>query len=122
NFAQTSDKVKSQEGQEPDTNGRDVNWAEFSLKYAERDVRDQQAVSNIDKHVERFPNRRAQVGEPEVVTGGRHQHENNQGDETEWLEGYAGKRASYRCGGKNAKDRVSVATSVVRKHHECGVD
>src|SRR5882724_5893509 len=100
----------------------DVDRVEFGLEDAERDVEDEQTVGDIDKHVERFPNGRTEVGEPEVVTGGRHQQQDDQREEAEWLERGGGELAGDWCGGKNAQDWVGISASVIGEHNERGMD
>jgi len=64
----------------------------------------EQRVCDIHQHVQRFPNGCAQVGEPKVVTGRRHEEQDYQREKAEWLERDAGNRTVERAAFEDAQD------------------
>src|SRR5262249_16884529 len=96
NFPEPRSNMKSEDSHEPQSNASDVYWAELRLKDTERDVKHEQCIGKIDHHMERLPYGRAQVGQPEIVTCGGHEKQDDQSKESKRLERNAGEWTSDR--------------------------
>ena len=92
--------------------------ARFGLQRAERDVQDEEAVSDVHEHVEALPHGRGQRGEPEVVARHRHQEEDRQRREAEDLEGEPGEAGVVGARDEQAHQRVYVAEAVELEDRE----
>ena len=55
----------------------------FALQNTESHVQDQQRVGKINQHVQRFPNRGAEIREPEIVARCCHQKQNDEREKSE---------------------------------------
>ena len=91
------------------------------LQAAERDVQEDQAVSHVDQHVERLPDRRRQVREPEVVRRRRHQEQDDQRQQSERLERELGEAVVVPVARQHAHQRVEHAQAVELDDREAAV-
>ena len=80
----------------PSPENRRQKRAGLGLQGPQRDMRDQQRIRRIDEHVQPLPDRRRQIVQPEIVTGRRHQKQNQQREEAERLKREVGQAAVAR--------------------------
>jgi hypothetical protein len=114
--------MQTQHNHESSTNGNRVQRMHLSLENTKGYMEDEQSRRRIDEHVQRFPNGRAQICEPEIVAGRGHQKQNKQREETKWL-----KRDTCNgpCDGaafENAQDGIGVAPRMIGNNDERSVN
>jgi hypothetical protein len=84
-------------------------------------MQQQQAVGDVDQHVQALPDRRRQIGEPEVVAGRRHQEEDAQRQEAQRLEREPRQTAPTAVRGEHADQRVDDSEDVELDDREAAV-
>src|SRR6266568_1760649 len=77
--------VQAQHRDQSKRNRDDVKRAALTLQDAKSDMQHEQRISDIHQHVQRFPNRRTQVREPEVVACSGHQEQYDEREESKRL-------------------------------------
>ena len=106
------EEVERGDGGEAESEYGGKDGVAFRLERAEADVRQDEGVSHVDAHVERFPNRGREGVEPEVVAGGGHEKEDEEREESELLKGEVGEAIDALIGGEQADQRVGVAAGM----------
>lgn len=114
-------KVQSRNQDDANPGQERKNGVRLALEHAEGNVNDEQGIGDIDAHVQGLPNRRGEIGQPEIVTRRRHDEEDEQGEEAEGLEGKTGD-AGPGIGHENGDDRVDVRVAVVEQGGKDRVD
>src|SRR6266853_4269700 len=114
--------VQTQHHHQPKRNHDAVKRAALALQDAESDMQHEQRISDIHHHMQRFPNRCAQVREPEVVAGSGHQEQNDEREESKRLKWHTGDRTAEWTAFEDAQDGIGVTACVISNDDQSRVD
>src|SRR5206468_11628846 len=114
--------VRSQHRRQPQRCCDDIRRTRLTLQHTESHMQHEQSISDIDQHVQRFPNRSAEVREPEIVARRGHQKKDYEREETEGLERNTRDGTGERTSLENAQNGIGITARVVGDDNQHAVD